>query len=324
MMSNSVHEIHAASHDAYLDQTATLAVSALRTLRLALPLSAALMLSACASSGLELAALATADPASSEAASSTDSSAGPAPGSIITGSLAPIDEPAARVSRAQTASRSGSEADQSRHAAAISKARGLRGNGDLNGAFSVLEAAAKTDPKDVTLLRERGLLALELGQVDEAKGLLRKADKAGPADWRIKSALGSAYAASGDQPAAQRQFAAALELAPDHPSILNNLALSYALDGRHAQAEKLLRSAAQSKATAAKAKQNLALLLGLNGNLDEARKVSEAALPKDMATSNISYLERLKSQGARVSRAERRPAETDGTTTRVGSLKAEN
>lgn len=324
MMSKLPREIH----DEYLDQTATLAVSALRSLRLALPLSVTLMLSACAGSGLELAALATADPASGDAASSPGSSGSTssdrAPGSIITGSLAPIDAQGAQVSRARTGSRSAPDALKSAHAAAIEKARGLRANGDLAGAMSALEGAAKSDPDDLSLMRERGLLALELGDTAQARQLLEKADAAGPPDWRIKSALGSAYAASGDQPAAQRQFAAALELAPDHPSILNNLALSYALDGRHAQAEKLLRTAARSKAAAPNAKQNLALLLGLNGNLDEARRVSEAALPKDLATSNISYLERLKNEGARVSRARRGPAEDDGGTTRLGSLDRNN
>ena len=148
-----------------------------------------------------------------------------------------------------------------------------------------MEAAAKSAPDDITMLRERGLLALEMGQINDAKALLTKADAASPPDWRIKSALDSAHAASGDQAAAQCEFAAALKLVPDHPSIL-----SYVLDGRRDQAEKLLRTAARGKAAAPKAKQNLALLLGLNGNLDEARKMSEASLPKEMVTSPTSAI----------------------------------
>ena len=109
------------------------------------------------------------------------------------------------------------------------------------------------------------------------------------------------------------------ETGAGHPSIL-----SYALDGRRDQAEKLLRTAARGKAAAPKAKQNLALLLGLNGNLDEARKVSEASLPKEMVTSNISYLERLKSGGGQVSRAERKPVDESIATTTLGSLAPEN
>lgn len=298
---------HMNSHAELLDTTATLAVSALRMLSLSLPLSATLVLSACASSGLELASLSTADPASGAEASSTSSAAtGTSPGSIVTGSLSPIE---GDTSASSSTTPAATVAEDRVASAAIIKARGLRANGDLRGAMDVLEVAARKSPDDKALDRERGLLALELGQINEAKRLLAKADTVGTPDWRIKSALGSAYAASGDQPAAQREFAAALKLAPDHPSILNNLALSYALDGRHAQAEQLLRTAARSKGTQAKAKQNLALLLGLNGNLDEARKVSEAAMSKDMVRSNISYLERLKSEGTQVSRA-KRSAET--------------
>lgn len=302
-------KLHSNSHAAFLDSTATLAVTALRSLRLAIPLSATLMLSACAGSGLELAAIATADPASGDAASSTPSQTGVSPGSMVTGALEPIED-TARVSRA--AARGGADTASATDAApspAIAKARGLRANGDLRGAMAVLDGAAKTQPDDAALLRERGLLALELGQIKDAKQLLTKANAAGPADWRIKSALGSAHAADGDQQAAQREFAAALRLAPDHPSILNNLALSYALDGRHDQAEKLLRTAARSKSAEARAKQNLALLLGLHGEIDEARQLSESSLPRDEAKSNISYLQRLKTDGAQVSRARRTPAE---------------
>lgn len=298
------------SHAAFLDNNATLAVTALRTLRLALPLSATLMLCACASSGLELAALATGDPASGDAASSNSTAPGAAGPGIVTGTLAPVQKSADNSDLAASPS--------------IVKARGLRANGDLHGAMSVLETAMRKAPDDHALMRERGLLALELGQIKEAKQLLVKADAAGAPDWRIKSALGSAHAASGDQRAAQREFAAALKLAPDHPSILNNLALSYALDGRHAEAEKLLRTAARAKSAAPKANQNLALLLGLNGNIDEARKVSEASLPKDVATSNISYLERLKTDGVQISRAKRSLTDDGVANTNVGLVNPHN
>jgi Flp pilus assembly protein TadD len=263
------------------------------------------MLSACAGSGLELAALSTADPASGSAASSTSS------GSIETGALPPVAEGASRSKEVRTVSE--------KLTPAIAKARQLRTNGDLKGAMDTLTTAAEASPTDTGLMRERGLLALEMGQIDEAKGLLKKADSSSAPDWRIKSALGSAYAASGDQPAAQKEFAAALTLAPDHPSILNNLALSYALDGKHEQAEKLLRRAATSKGAATKARQNLALLLGLSGNIDEARHVSEAALPAEQANANISYLERLKS-GAKTSRVERNKPDDDAATTTIGAM----
>lgn len=272
--------------------------------RVGAPLAAALMLAGCAGSGLDLATLSAGD-----APADTSTAAAPAVAPIETGSLPPVNEMQHAAAEPETAS------------PAIVKARKLRENGDLQGAKSALAAGAANAPKDRTILREQGLLALEMGQIDEAKKLLTKADDAAKPDWRVKSALGSAYAASGDHKAAQREFAAALKLAPDHPSILNNMALSHALDGRHEEAEKLLRRAAQSKQTAAKANQNLALILGLKGNIDEARQVSHASLPKEEASANISYLEKLRS-GARVSRAKPRDSDDSAAATTMGSLNA--
>lgn len=271
-------------------------------MRLGAPLAAALLLAGCAGSGLELATTNASD-ALSEASSAT----APAGAPIETGSLPPASEHQHAAAEPEISS------------PAIVKARKLRDNGDLQGAKTVLTAAAAKSPKDRSILREQGLLALEMGQIEEAKKLLTKADDAGKPDWRVKSALGAAYAASGDQAAAQREFSAALKLAPDHPSILNNQALSYALDGRHEDAEKLLRRAARSKQAAAKANQNLALILGLKGHIDEARQVSQSSLPKEEANANISYLEKLRS-GARLSRSRPRDSDDSAAATALGSL----
>lgn len=195
-------------------------------------------------------------------------------------------------------------------AAALAEARKLRDAGRKSEALARLDKAAAAVPGDKALDKERGLLALDVGQVKKSETLLRRAlDPARP-DWRVLSGLGAALSASGKQQDAQMQFAKALELAPDHPSILNNLALSYALDGKHEQAEKLLRRVAAQQAPTSISRQNLALLVGLKGNVDEARRVSESALPADAVRANISYLERLRN-GQRVSRVETEsPGET--------------
>lgn len=172
----------------------------------------------------------------------------------------------------------------------LAESRQLRQSGQKAKALALLDEAAQASPQDLAIMRERGLLSLELGALDKARGLLKAAADAGPPDWRVHSGLGSALAASGQQQEAQMQFARALELAPDHPAVLNNLALSYALDGRHDQAEKLLRRAAQSKVAKVETKQNLALILALKGQTDEARKVAEATLPPAQARANIDYV----------------------------------
>jgi Flp pilus assembly protein TadD len=175
----------------------------------------------------------------------------------------------------------------------IAEARSLRHAGDKAGAQRVLEKAAAEHPTDSALLRERGLLALDMGQVGKAEGLLKKAIDPRTPDWRVHLGLGTALAASGKQQQAQLQLAKALELAPDHPAILNNLALSYALDGKLAEAEKLLRRVAVTEgqpSQAGQAKQNLALLLGLSGRIEEAQKISTATLPAEQARANVEYL----------------------------------
>ncbi len=191
-------------------------------------------------------------------------------------------------------------------AAVIADARKLRLAGDKLKSLEVLDAAGDKDPKDKDLMKERGLVALEVGKVRQAETLLRRAFDASEPDWRLHSGLGAALAAQGKQPEAQLQFAKALELAPDHPSVLNNLALSYALDGKHDDAEKLLKRVTGTKGAEPKAQQNLALLVGLKGNVGEARKLSESVLPPDTTRINVSYLESLRAGGERatVSRAE--------------------
>ena len=182
---------------------------------------------------------------------------------------------------------------------ALAKARQLRGSGNKSEALALLDEAAKKADNDPAITAERGLLALEIGQLPKARALLEKAVAAAPGDWRLRSALGAALASAGQHPDAQQQFAKALELAPDNPAILNNLALSYALDGKHDQAEGLLRRAASEQSAPPQTRQNLALLLGLNGASDEAQKISESTLPPVQARANVSYLKELTTKPTR-------------------------
>ncbi|MEW5962421.1 MAG: tetratricopeptide repeat protein [Pseudomonadota bacterium] len=251
--------------------------------RLLLPVAAALLTGACAQSGLETGSLALSSPPAEETTAA-------APPTRAVAAAAEIDALDRAASKPEAAS-------------AIAESRKLREDGHKLQAMKRLDDAAEKFPADKALLKERGLLALDVGQIGKAVKLLEKAHDPKKPDWRVLSGLGAALSAAGKQAEAQARFAKALELAPDHPSILNNLALSYALDGKHAEAERLLRRAAASQGPASISRQNLALLVGLNGNVDEARKVSEAALPANVARANVSYLERLRS-GKQISRVE--------------------
>ena len=242
-------------------------------------LAVAAVLGACAQGGLNTDITTLAKPEENSARADM-ASASP----ITTGSLPATPRPSAE-------QRTGEPAVKSTATGPIADARRLRQAGDKAKAMEVLDRAAEKDGKDIALARERGMLALELGQVDKARTLLKKAVDQAPTDWRTHSAYGSALSASGKQQDAQMQFAKALELAPDQPAVLNNLALSYALDGKHDQAEALLRRVALGKEADARSRQNLALLLGLRGQHEEAQKVSAAVLPKDKAQANTRMLQ---------------------------------
>ncbi len=219
----------------------------------------------------------------------TDQPAAGEAGSLATSSitqqdLPPVTSPATQVSVA--------DIEVSAPVAAnIRKARDLRTAGKKSEALELLDKSAGAD-KDRALIGERGLLALELGQVDKAITLLARAQNPTKPDWRMQSAYGAALSAAGRQKEAQEQFTAALAAAPGQASILNNLALSYALEGRKDDAERTLRQAAAQTGDP-QARQNLALVLGLNGKTGEASAITQATLPPDKAKDNLAYFEKL-------------------------------
>lgn len=177
--------------------------------------------------------------------------------------------------------------------AVIKAVRALRAASERSEALTLLEKAEASQPKNLVLMREKGLIALELGQLSHAEQLLGKSLDQGKGDWQTYSALGAAFASAGKHQQAQKQFAKALELAPDHPSVLNNLALSYALDGKPAEAERILRVAASGKDAPPQVAQNLALVLGTRGKLSEAEKVAGLVRSKASAQGNAAYLKSL-------------------------------
>jgi len=219
----------------------------------------------------------------------TDPPAASEPGSLATNSitqqdLAPPTTPAAKVAVA--------DIEVSAPVAAnIRKARDLRTAGKKAEALELLDKSAGADT-DRALIGERGLLALELGQIDKSVALLARAQNPAKPDWRMQSAYGAALSAAGRQKEAQDQFSKALAAAPGQPSILNNLALSYALEGRKDEAENTLRQAAAQTGDP-QARQNLALVLGLNGKTGEASAITQSTLPPEKAKENLAYFEKL-------------------------------
>jgi len=188
----------------------------------------------------------------------------------------------------------------------LQKARTARIAGHKSEALAMLDQIAPRYPGNTQLKQQRGLLALELGQVSKAERLLRKVIGAGAADWRVLSGLGAALAAQGKHQSAQSQFKQALAQRPNNPAILNNLALSYAMAGKLRDSERLLRQVVAMKSPAAqvrRAKQNLALVLGFQGRLKESRHIASSTMPAATARANADYLKYLASR-KQVSRAD--------------------
>lgn len=254
--------------------------------------------SACANSGGLTTASITPDPVSSTSLAQIPGAQSPGP--LATASVA-------ETSKTDTTALEATASTDSQPL--LKKARQLRLAGKKARALKTLDDAKDSETSAV-LVKERGMLALEVGQLAKAEKLLTRARDEHAPDWRVHSALGATFSARGNQQAAQLEFSKALALAPDHPSVLNNLALSYALDGNHAQAETLLRQAATHDKSKLKTKQNLALLLGLNGDIQEAKRVSALVLPPEKADANVSYFATLKRKSAKVSKAAQPTAKT--------------
>ena len=190
----------------------------------------------------------------------------------------PAETKAARARLSEAATLAAARTDPRDVESVLSAARILRGQGDKAGALALLDQAGSAAPGDVRLLRDRGLLSLELGAIARAQDYLQRAIAGGSRDWQTHSALGTALAANGKSKEAERAFGEALKLAPDNPVVLNNWALALALDGRRGDAERMLRRASAAKAPKdgdARVAQNLSLV----SRISEGSKPAERTTP---------------------------------------------
>lgn len=161
--------------------------------------------------------------------------------------------------------------------------------------LSVLYSAHSDNPQVTSTFGKK--LAAE-GRSGEAVQVLEQATLINNKDWRLYSALGSAYDQQGLYDKARDAYQKALDLDPNNLSVLNNLGMSYALQGDLKGAEKTLRMAdALPKAsTEPRIRQNLALVVGLQGRFEEASSIASKDLPPDQVEANMNYLKSMLSQ----------------------------
>lgn len=180
----------------------------------------------------------------------------------------------------------------------LAYANGLESLGQKDEALDVYRKIAEANPSNAKIAGLYGRKLVAAGKTEEAIPVLEGAEQQGDADWRVMSALGTAYDQKGLYPKAREQYAKALTADPQNLVVMNNLAMSYALEGNLKEAEKELRAAdalPRSKSEP-RIRQNLALVVGLEGRFDEATKLAKDDLPPDQVQENMAYLKKMLSQ----------------------------
>jgi Flp pilus assembly protein TadD len=189
-------------------------------------------------------------------------------------------------------------ADQSNVALGLEYASSLEKIGQKDDQMGVLKTLANRNPNDGALQAKIGKQLLSAGRSGEAIEILSRASEGSSADWKVFSALGSAYDQQGNRPQAREAYQSALRMNPNALAVQNNLAMSFALEGKLPEAEKLLRRAVASPDASSqpRIKQNLALVVGLQGRFDEARKIASEDLPPEQVDENLAYLQQMLAQ----------------------------
>lgn len=190
------------------------------------------------------------------------------------------------------------EADPKNVAKGLAYASALESAGQPEKQFSVYAQLMRSNPDNAKLAGLYGRKLVAAGQSNEAITVLERAAAAEANDWRIHSALGSAYDQKSEYQKARVHYDKALTIDPQNLSVMNNLGMSYALEGNLKQAETILRQAdalPRSKSEP-RIRQNLALVVGLQGRFEEASSLAREDLPKEQVEANMAYLQKMLSQ----------------------------
>jgi len=172
---------------------------------------------------------------------------------------------------------------------ALKFANVLRSIGSSPRASEVAAQALAMKPGDLELSMIFAQAALDQGKPEDAAQALARAERDGSKDWRVLSIIGVTMDSLDQHAGAQDYYRRAIALSPDNPRILSNLALSYALDGKPGLAEETLREAVKLPDADSRIKQNLIMVLGVQGKFDEVEKMAGADTPKILVEANKDY-----------------------------------
>lgn len=180
----------------------------------------------------------------------------------------------------------------------LAYANGLEAAGKTDEPLAVYRKLVELNPGNPRLAGLYGRKLVAAGRMAEAVPFLESAQQESETDWRVASALGSAYDQQGLYGKAREQYRKALAADAKNVTLLNNLAMSYALEGNLKQAEAELRKADALPASGKepRIRQNLALVVGLQGRFDEATALASKDLPQRQVEQNMAYLRKMLSQ----------------------------
>ena len=181
---------------------------------------------------------------------------------------------------------------------AVEYARLLDASGNKTAVIKVLETTLTHNPDDAKLVAYLGKELVLSGRPKAGIEQLQKAIAAGENNWKVYSALGSAYDQTGDHGRARAAYKSALVEQPQKVSIHNNIGMSYILEGDLKQAETSLRAAQKLPEGEFNQtlRQNLALSVGLQGRFKEASEIASRDLPPAQVEQNLAFLKRMLNQ----------------------------
>ncbi len=181
---------------------------------------------------------------------------------------------------------------------AVVYARLLDSAGNKSAVIKVLETTLTHNPQDAKLIAYLGKELILSGRAKAGIEQLNKAVAAGENNWKVYSALGSAYDQTGEHQNARNAYQNALAQQPQEVSIHNNIGMSYILEGNLKQAEASLRAAQKlpDGEFNQTLRQNLALSVGLQGRFQEASEIASRDLPPEQVEQNLAFLKRMLNQ----------------------------
>ena len=190
------------------------------------------------------------------------------------------------------------QADPANVSNGLAYAGALESTGQTKKQFDVYASLYAANPGNGKLAAIYGKKLVGTGRGNEAIPVLQSAANAPGADWRVYSALGTAYDQQGLYEKARASYRQALAADPGNLSVLNNMGMSLALEGDLKQAEVAFRKvdAMPRSRSEPRIRQNLALVVGLQGRFDEASKLASEDLPTEQVESNMAYLQKMLSQ----------------------------